>query len=74
VLAIRLPPKIEARLEMLAKETGHTKDIYVRDMILQHLEDIEDLRDAEKAMADIRSGKSKTVPLEDVMKRYGLED
>ncbi len=74
MLAISLPPKIEARLDTLAKETGHTMDNYVREMILQHLEDVQDLRDAEKIMEDIRSGRSKTIPLEEVMKRYGLED
>jgi RHH-type rel operon transcriptional repressor/antitoxin RelB len=42
VLAIRLPPEIEERLERLAKLTGRTKTYYAREAILEHLEDLED--------------------------------
>jgi len=74
MLAIRLPKGIEERLDVLAKETGRTKTFYVREAILEHLADIEDTYLAEKRLADIRAGKSKPIPLKDVMKRYGLED
>ena len=43
MLAIRLPQSIEKRLERLARLTGRTKTYYVREAILEHLEDIEDL-------------------------------
>jgi RHH-type transcriptional regulator, rel operon repressor / antitoxin RelB len=73
MLAIRLPEKIEKRLDRLAKRTGRTKTYYVREAILQHLEDLEDIYYAEKALADIRSGRTKPIPLEKIMRRYGLE-
>ena len=73
MLAIRLPEKIEKRLERLAKRTGRTKTYYAREAILQHLDDLEDIYFAEKALADIRSGKTKPIPIEKVMRRYGLE-
>jgi RHH-type rel operon transcriptional repressor/antitoxin RelB len=74
MLAIRLPEEIENRLASLAQMTGRTKTFYAREAILEHLDDLEDLYLAEQRLLDIRSGKSKTVPLEEVMKRYGLED
>ena len=43
MLAIRLDPDIESRLERLAKRTGRTKTFYAREAILQHLEDLEDV-------------------------------
>lgn len=43
MLAIRLDPEIENRLEQLAKKTGRTKTFYAREAILEHLEDLEDL-------------------------------
>jgi RHH-type transcriptional regulator, rel operon repressor / antitoxin RelB len=73
MIAIRLPMEIEDRLDALAKSSGRTKSYYVREAILRHLEDMEDLVEAEKRMADIISGKSKTIPLEEVMKKYGLD-
>ena len=42
MLAIRLDPEIEQRLEVLAKKTGRTKTFYAREAILEHLEDMED--------------------------------
>jgi len=72
MLAIRLPEKIEKRLDRLAKRTGRTKTYYAREAILKHLEDLEDLYIAEKRLADIRAGRTRTIPLEEVMRRHGL--
>jgi RHH-type rel operon transcriptional repressor/antitoxin RelB len=74
MLAIRLPEEIEKRLDALAKETGRTKSFYVREAILEHLDDLEDIYIAEKRLADIRAGRVKTIPLEEVMKEYGMVD
>ena len=74
MLAIRLPTEIEDRLEALAKATGRSKTFYARQAILEHLDDLEDVYLAEQRLIDIRLGKTQTIPLEDVMKRYGLED
>jgi RHH-type rel operon transcriptional repressor/antitoxin RelB len=74
VLAIRLPQDIEKRLERLAKRTGRSKTYYAREAILAHLEDLEDVYDAERELAQIRAGRSKTIPLETLAKEYGLAD
>ena len=74
MLAIRLPQSIEKRLEKLAKRTGRTKTFYVREAILEHLDDLEDMYLAERTLDRIRSREEKTVPLEVAIKRHGLED
>jgi len=73
MLAVRLPQSIEKRLEKLARRTGRTKTYYVREAILEHLEDLEDLYLAERVLERIRSGEERTIPLKDAMKRHGLE-
>ena len=73
MLAIRLPADVEARLDALAKATGRTKTFYAREAILEHLDDLEDLYLAERRLIDSRTGRSESLPLEEVMKRYGLE-
>lgn len=73
MLAIRLPAEVENRLEALAQATGRTKTFYAREAILEHIEDLEDLYLAEQRLIEIRAGKTQTVPLEEVMKRYGME-
>jgi RHH-type rel operon transcriptional repressor/antitoxin RelB len=74
MLAIRLPEAIEKRLDTLAKETGRTKSFYVREAILEHLDDLEDIYFAEKELAEIRAGRGTSVSLEQMMKRYGMVD
>ncbi len=73
MLAIRLPADIEFRLETLAKTTGRTKTFYAREAILKYLDDLEDIYQAEKRLEDIRAGKSETISLDKVMKRYDME-
>jgi RHH-type transcriptional regulator, rel operon repressor / antitoxin RelB len=72
MLAIRLPKSIEKRLDRLARRTGRTKTYYAREAILEYLQDLEDLYLAESRLERIRTGKDKTVPLSDLLKRHGL--
>lgn len=72
-LSIRLPSDVEERLKNLAARTGRTKSFYITEAICEHLEDLEDLYLAEQRMIDIRARRTQTVPLEEVMKRYGME-
>ncbi len=74
MLAIRLPAEVEDRLDALAKATGRTKTYYVREAILEHLDDLEDLYLAEQRLIDIRAGRSRTHTLEEVERELGLAD
>jgi len=74
MLAVRLPQSIEKRLEKLARRTGRTKSYYVREAILQHLEDLEDMYLAERTLERIRNDEEPTIPLEDAIRRHGMED
>ena len=72
-VSLRLPDDVSQRLQNLAQMTGRSKTYYMVEAIREHLDDLEDLYLAEQRLIDIRSGKTQTVPLEEVMKRYGLE-
>ena len=74
MLALRLPPEIEARLAKLAKRTGRTKSFYAREAILRHLDELEDLYLAESRLEDLRNGRSELVSLNDLIRRHGVED
>ena len=74
MLAIRLPEDIEQRLGQLAKRSGRTRTYYAREAILKYLDELEDIQIAEERLRALREGSDHTVPLGDVMKRYGLED
>ena len=57
------------RLEAAIEKTGKLKDFYVRKVrkkIERYIDDFEDVAIAEKISADIRSGKTKTIPYEKI--------
>lgn len=72
-ISIRLPEDVEARLNSLAALTGRSKTFYATEAICEHIEDLEDIYLAEREVEAVRAGKSQTVPLEEMMKRYGME-
>ena len=74
MLAIRLSEDLEKRLDNLAKLTGRTKTFYARQAIEQHLDDLEDIYLAEQRLTEIRAGRTQTIAIEDILKRYGLEN
>lgn len=72
-VSLRLPEDLANRLTHLAEQTGRSKTYYILEAVREHIDDLEDLYLAEKRLEKNRLGKSKSIPLEDVMKRYGLE-
>ena len=70
MLAVRLEPEIEARLNKLAKETGRSKSYYVKEAISNFLEDKMDYL---LAIAVLEK-KEPTTSLSDVRKELGLEN
>ena len=66
MLALRLPPEVEKRLDNLAKLTGRTKSYYARQAILEYIDDLEDLYLAEQR---VREG-GPTISLEEVVRKY----
>ena len=73
-VSLRLPDDVSRRLQQLADRTGRSKTFYMLEAIQEHLDDLEDLYLAEQRLIDLHAGKSGTVPLDEVMKRYGMDD
>lgn len=73
-VSLRLPDEVTERLDKLASITGRSKTFYMIEAIKDHLDDLEDLYLAESELIAIRSGHSSTASLENMLKRYGLED
>jgi RHH-type transcriptional regulator, rel operon repressor / antitoxin RelB len=72
--SIRLPEEIERRLDALAEKTGRTKAFYIREMILSHIDDMEDYYLAAEVVERLRKGQEKTFTDEEVRRDLGLDD
>ena len=73
-VSLRLPDDVSQRLQRLAQLTGRSKTFYMIEAIRDHLDDLEDLYLAEQRLADIQSGQTQTIALEELMKLHDVED
>ena len=72
--SIRLAPETEQRLDFLAAHTGRTKAYYLRELIEQGLEDLEDYYLAAEVLERVRKGQEQAHSAADVRKDLGLDD
>lgn len=70
MLAVRLPSDIEKRLNKLAKATGRTKTFYVREILVQHIDELEDQYLAIQRLEE----PGKQYSLDEVEKELDLDD
>lgn len=74
MLAVRLPQELKQRLDTLAKITWRSQSFYVREALTKHIEDLEDVFLAEEALEKFRNSREKAIPLEEMERRFGLDD
>jgi RHH-type rel operon transcriptional repressor/antitoxin RelB len=70
--SIELADDVDVLLDDLEKRTGKSKAFYVREAVLNYVEELKDVEIAEQRYADLLAGRSHTVPLEKVMRRYDV--
>ena len=70
--SIRLEPAIEQRLDSLAQLTGRTKAFYLRELVTNGLEDLEDIYLAGVTMERVRRGEEIIYSAADVRQTLGL--
>jgi len=74
VTSIRLEPAIEQRLDHLAASTGRSKAYYLRELIVQGLEDLEDFYLASATMERVRKGEEVLYSSSDLRGELGLDN
>ena len=71
MMMLTLGPETKKDLDALTAKAGQTREEYIGDLIADHLEDLEAIRDYE---GRVRNGMLKTSTLEVVSRRLGLDD
>lgn len=72
--SIRFDPVTEQRLGNLAAKTGRTKAFYLRELVTNGLEDLEDYYLAAATMERVRKGEENVYSAAEVRKDLGLDD
>ena len=71
---IVLSPEAEERLELLASETGRSKDFFLQELVERIMEDIEDCYLSIEVLERIRAGKERVYSSAEVRRELGLDD
>jgi RHH-type rel operon transcriptional repressor/antitoxin RelB len=72
--SIRLDPILEQRLDYLAAKTGRTKSYYLRELVANGLDDLEDYYLAAATTERVRRGEEKIYSADQVRKDLGLDN
>jgi RHH-type rel operon transcriptional repressor/antitoxin RelB len=72
--SIRLAPEMEQRLDFLSVQTGRSKSYYLRQIIEQGIEDMEDYYLSAEVLERIRKRQERFYSSADVRKDLGLDD
>ncbi len=72
--SVRLNPETEQRLDSLASHTGRTKAYYLREIIEQGIEELEDYYLAADVLERVRKGQEQVHSAESVRKALDLGD
>ena len=71
--SIRLDPETEQRLDYLSSQTGRTKAYYLREIIANGIEEMEDYYLAADVRERVRKGQEPVHSASDVRKDLGLD-
>ena len=72
--SVRLNQDTEQRLDYLASHTGRTKAYYLREIIEQGFEEMEDYYLAASVLERVRKGQEQVHTAADVRRDLGLDD
>ena len=74
LIGIRIPKSVKDRLDVLAQKTGRTRTFYIRQALLEHLDDLEDKYMAQQVLGRVKEGEEELYSLDDVERDLGLDD
>ena len=72
VVTVKLPHEMFERLDRLSKETKRPKAFFMKLLLEEHLEELEDIYLAEATIEAVRAGKEKLYTLEEAEEKFGL--
>ena len=72
-ISVRLHEALEARLERIARRTGHSKSFHVRQALIAQLPDLEDLYFARTVAQRLAVGRERAIPLDQLEYELGRD-
>ena len=73
-VSIRLDDELDARLERIARLTGRSKSFYLRQALVEQIEDLEDLFLSRAIVNRVADGRERLIPLDVLERELGVDD
>ena len=73
-MVLEFTPEFQERVNFWSGRQHEDPDTFLKKIIAERLEDMEDYEEAARVAAEIKAGRMKTDPWEEVRARLGLED
>ena len=73
-ILLEVTPEFQERIKFWSSKTNKTPDLFIKSVIAEYLEDLEDYEEAARISARIKAGKIKTHSWEEVRARLDLEN
>ena len=67
-------PELQERVNFWSSKSNKEPDEFLKNIIAEYLEDLEDYEEAASIYSEIKSGRMKTYSWEEVREHLGLED
>ncbi len=74
IISLKIDDQLLHLLEKTAQKQDRSKSYILRKSLETYLEDQQDLQDGIKALIEHKRSGSKTITLEKIIEKYGLED
>lgn len=71
---LELSQELQERVNFWSQRDNKEPDEFLKNIIVEYLEDLEDYDEAARVYSEIQSGRMKTHSWEEVKKRLGMED
>ncbi len=72
--SVRLPNEYEQRLDYLSRQTGRSKAFYIKQLIMDNLDDLEDVYLAEHRLEQLRQGNDEIINSGEFWSGFDVED
>ena len=66
ILSVRIEEVLGERLERLAQYTHRSKSFYVKEALMNYMDNLEDIYIAEKRLEDLRAGRETVLSSQDM--------
>lgn len=72
-ITIKIPHNIVAQVDLLAKKQDRSRSAVIRKALQEYLEDLQDVKDAEKIITDYeKDPKKKVISFEQMLKSFNI--